>query len=246
LPWPPSAVPPQSANPPALESAAPSPKAPEPKPVATIAIKAPTVDEASKPAATPSALPAQPSNLPAPASAELAPAAQSPQPVANVKAPAVDPISKAAATPSTVSPQPPNARVLASAEPAPMTPTSKPVATITVKASTIDDATKAPAAPPARPLGSDEIATLLKQGNDFVAVGDFASARTLFERIAEAGDARGALAYAETYDPIALARIGAKGATPDVAKARDWYGKARDMGATEANARLTALAARTE
>lgn len=96
---------------------------------------------------------------------------------------------------------------------------------------------------PTRPLSQDEIETLLKQGNDFVSVGDFASARILFERIAEAGDARGAFAYAATYDPIVLSNIGAKGATPDIAKAREWYAKAQDLGATEARARLDALTA---
>jgi hypothetical protein len=80
---------------------------------------------------------------------------------------------------------------------------------------------------PARPLGREEIETLLKQGKDFVSVGDFASARMVFGRVWEANDARGALGLAETYDPALLAKIGAVGATPDVAKAREWYVKAR-------------------
>ena len=60
---------------------------------------------------------------------------------------------------------------------------------------------------PVRPLGSEEIETLLKQGDDFVAVGDFVSARLVYGRVAEAHDARGALAFAATFDPIVLARI---------------------------------------
>lgn len=97
---------------------------------------------------------------------------------------------------------------------------------------------------PVRVLGHDEIETLLKQGNDFVSIGDFASARIVFGRVAEAGDSRGAMAYAEIYDPIVLARIGAKGATPDVAKAREWYAKARELGSPDATSRLEALASR--
>src|SRR5262249_44840897 len=93
-----------------------------------------------------------------------------------------------------------------------------------------------------RSLGRDEIETLLKQGEDFVSVGDFASARLVFRRVWEANDARGALAFAATYDPIVLARIGAKGATSDVAKAREWYAKARDLGSPDAAPRLEALA----
>ncbi|HSQ20567.1 MAG TPA: hypothetical protein VLR92_09345 [Blastocatellia bacterium] len=66
---------------------------------------------------------------------------------------------------------------------------------------------------PMRSLGPDEITILLKQGEDFVSVGDFASARLVFRRVWQANDARGAIAFAATYDPIVLTRIGAKGAT---------------------------------
>jgi hypothetical protein len=95
---------------------------------------------------------------------------------------------------------------------------------------------------PARPLGTDEIETLLKQGGDFVSIGDFVSARLVYRRVAEAHDARGALAVAATYNPIVLAKIGAKGVTGDAAKAHEWYAKARDLGSSDAAARLEALA----
>jgi hypothetical protein len=95
---------------------------------------------------------------------------------------------------------------------------------------------------PARPLGTDEIETLLKQGEDFVSVGDFVSARLVYRRVAEAHDARGALAVAATYDPTVLAKIGAKGVTGDAAKAHEWYARARDLGSSDAAARLEALA----
>jgi hypothetical protein len=95
---------------------------------------------------------------------------------------------------------------------------------------------------PARPLGSDEIETLLKQGEDFVSVGDFVSARLVYRRVAEAHDARGALAVAATYDPIVLAKIGAKGVTGDAAKAHEWYAKTRDLGSSDAATRLQASA----
>lgn len=94
---------------------------------------------------------------------------------------------------------------------------------------------------PERPLNPDEINTLLKQGADFVSVGDFASARIVFRRVAAARDARGALALAATYDPIALQKIDAKGGTPDIAKALQWYAKAIELGAREAGPRMAAL-----
>jgi TPR repeat protein len=92
-----------------------------------------------------------------------------------------------------------------------------------------------------RPLNPDEIETLLEQGANFVSVGDFASARVVFGRVAAARDARGALALAATYDPVALAKINAKGATPDIAKAQQWYNTASELGSRDAQLRLTAL-----
>jgi hypothetical protein len=101
--------------------------------------------------------------------------------------------------------------------------------------------TRPPAQPP-RTLGREEIDFLYSQGEAFVRVGDFASARVVFRRAAEARDARAALALGATYDPILLARMGARGIAPDVAMAREWYNRARDYGSREAADRLQALA----
>lgn len=125
--------------------------------------------------------------------------------------------------------------------PAPVAPR---VANITPRAAPLSDETAKPRPreSPMRRLGRGEIEILLKQGNDFVSVEDFSSARIVFRRVAEAGDARGALALAATYDPIMLGKTGAKGVTPDVAKARKWYRKARALGSTKAALRLDAIA----
>jgi len=93
-----------------------------------------------------------------------------------------------------------------------------------------------------RPLTGEQIEILLKQGKDFVSLGDFASARIVFRRVAEARDARGALELAATYDPVVLGSSGAKGATPDVRRASEWYIKARELGSLDARVRLQALA----
>jgi hypothetical protein len=161
--------------------------------------------------------------------------------------------------PSPVRPTEPTVAAPAPANPAPATslpanPTPavvvQPVANSAPSAASIPvpNAQTVPIQPekPLRFLGPDEIETLLKQGKDFVSVGDFASARMIFRRVAEAHDARGALALAATYDPIVLGRIGAKGATPDVAKAREWYLKAKDFGSSDAAPRLEALATSTQ
>jgi len=107
--------------------------------------------------------------------------------------------------------------------------------------------TPAPPPAPVRPavtLDPDEIAVLLKQGEQFIAAGDVVTARVPFERAAEAGDARAALALGATYDPAVLARLGVRGITADVAKARSWYEKARALGSAEAAGRLATLATR--
>ncbi|HUI96706.1 MAG TPA: hypothetical protein VLX44_13195 [Xanthobacteraceae bacterium] len=104
-----------------------------------------------------------------------------------------------------------------------------------------------PAPAPARPtitLDPDEIAVLLKQGEQFIAAGDVVTARVPFERAAEAGDARAALALGATYDPAVLARLGVRGIAADVAKARTWYERARSLGSAEAANRLANLASR--
>jgi hypothetical protein len=93
-----------------------------------------------------------------------------------------------------------------------------------------------------RRLDADEIAVLLKRGEQFVAKGDLAAARSLFERAAEAGDAQAAFALAETYDPIALRLRGERGFAPDIAAARAWYERAREFGSSEASQRLQMLA----
>jgi hypothetical protein len=93
-----------------------------------------------------------------------------------------------------------------------------------------------------RPLAAEEIELLRKMGNDFIAAGDFAGARGVLERAAEAGDAASAFALAATYDPAALARFKVKGLVPDNAKAAHWYERARDLGSQEAPGRLKALA----
>jgi TPR repeat protein len=84
----------------------------------------------------------------------------------------------------------------------------------------------------------------MKQGEQFMAVGDVAAARIVFRRAAEAGDAAAALAMGTTYDPLILKRMGALGVTPDPYQARSWYERAKDFGSSEAPRRIEMLANR--
>ena len=97
-------------------------------------------------------------------------------------------------------------------------------------------------AEPLRRIDPDEVQFLFQRGEEFVAAGDFAAARIVFERAAEAGHARAAFALAATYDPLVLRRFGIKSLTADLAKARAWYEKAGSLGSAEASRRIELLA----
>jgi TPR repeat protein len=89
-----------------------------------------------------------------------------------------------------------------------------------------------------RKLDTAEIKLLMDRGKRFAGDGDLASARLLFQRAAEAGDAAGALALGATYDPAIIGRLGVVGMLGDVNKARVWYEKAAALGSSEAARRL--------
>ena len=97
---------------------------------------------------------------------------------------------------------------------------------------------------PARSLDPAEVDVLVKQGQQFVAAGDFVTARLVFQRAAEAGNAAAALALGASYDPVVLSRLGVRGVDADVSKARAWYQKAKEFGAPDADRRLSTLANR--
>jgi hypothetical protein len=96
--------------------------------------------------------------------------------------------------------------------------------------------------PPASADNASEIAAKMKIGAELMASGDITAARMMFERAAEAGEAAAAFALAETYDPVVLRRLHLRGGiAPDVALARRWYEKARDMGSIAAPDRIVRL-----
>src|SRR3984893_12059422 len=104
---------------------------------------------------------------------------------------------------------------------------------------------QAPLSSPAvRALDAEQIKLLMKQGEKFIAAGDVFTAPTAFQRAAEAGDAKAAVAVGATYDPTVLAKLGVVGISADVAKARSWYQKAEKLGSPDARQRLELLADR--
>jgi hypothetical protein len=90
-------------------------------------------------------------------------------------------------------------------------------------------------------LSPDEVAALLKRGQELVARGRFRVARLVLEQAAEAKNAAAAFALGQTYDPLTERPAVHPDAPPDLAMARAWYEKAKDLGSAEAARRLSQL-----
>lgn len=102
-----------------------------------------------------------------------------------------------------------------------------------------------PAPPPLSAADRERAEGFLARGRKLLAAGDIASARLFFRRAAEAGLAAGALAMGDTFDPLELSRLNAIGIQPDATEAREWYEKARSLGAgPAADRRLERLGGR--
>lgn len=97
-----------------------------------------------------------------------------------------------------------------------------------------------------RRLAPDQMAALLKRADILIASGDVAAARLVLRRPAEAGNGRAAALLAGTYDAVVLAKLGVHGVVPDMALARTWYEKAKQLGSPEASRRLETLASKRQ
>jgi hypothetical protein len=103
-------------------------------------------------------------------------------------------------------------------------------------------ATPVPAPSPIRRLDYDEVAMLEERGQQLMTIGDFAAARLMLQRAAEAGSPRASFDLGATYDPMMLRQLALRGIKPDAAVARTWYQKAKQFGSAEAAHRLELLA----
>lgn len=102
----------------------------------------------------------------------------------------------------------------------------------------------APSTPPPLTEEQKRASVFIVRGRTQAEAGNIAAARLFYRRAADAGLAEGALALAATYDPAELARLRVAGVQPDISLAREWYEKARALGATEAEERLRRLGSR--
>ena len=109
---------------------------------------------------------------------------------------------------------------------------------------------EAPIAVPPTPPGAPQpevlpdspaVAALVNRGRTLVAAGDILAAQLVFAQAAAAGSGPGAAGLGMTYDPLVLARAGARGVVPDRMIATAWYQRAVALGDPEAAERLSAL-----
>ena len=89
----------------------------------------------------------------------------------------------------------------------------------------------AQAQPIPQPLGAD----LLARADGLMNQGDIISARQYYMQAATAGNPRGILGVARTYDPKVFAEMKIEGLQPDAVKAAEWYKKAQAAGLTVKN-----------
>ena len=98
---------------------------------------------------------------------------------------------------------------------------------------------RTPADPPTRPTppaqarpaaSAAEAAAYLARAEAALRNGDVIGARSLFGRLAEAGDPRGALGMARTYDPAEFKKLLVYGLKPDSAESERWRVRAQELG----------------
>lgn len=238
----PSPSPPPSPNKEAT-SASSNPVAPVAPPAATI--PAPAASKAAGGSVI-EPLPA-PAGSPAPLATATPPTQAAPMPQA-----ALPPAS--AANPATAAP-PKQTAVAPAITDSPLSapPTAAPSALSSGAATPPKQTALAPgltaapsAAAPSRSSGAaspTDVNLLMTRGDKLLASGDIIAARHYFELVAETGDSRVALRLGETYDPVFLKQIGARGIAGDPAVAKSWYLKAIASGDKGADMRLLQLMA---
>ncbi len=91
--------------------------------------------------------------------------------------------------------------------------------------------------------GNESAKLMLARGNEYLGLGDIASARLFFEQAAEQGDTAALTAVGRTYDPRVLKGLGVLGSFANPAIATQWYERALSAGDAEANQQLEALRA---
>ena len=99
------------------------------------------------------------------------------------------------------------------------------------------------ASAPVNRIAPDKEKQLIETAAGLLQQNDIAAARLIYARLAREGSVQGALAMAQTYDPVFLSKYNVTGLQPDKEKAKYWYGMATRLGSEDAPKRLLALEA---
>lgn len=132
-------------------------------------------------------------------------------------------------------------RELASSRPALVVSTGSIVVTTPTATTPTAATTTGPATQPHAALDEATQAKHIAKAREFLGIGQVGAARLMLQRVADAGNAEAALILGDTYDPVRLFQLGARGLVGDTEKATFWYERADELGSPEAKARIIGL-----
>jgi hypothetical protein len=127
-------------------------------------------------------------------------------------------------------------------EPAVAPPPTQPTATVSPDVETESVVASIPAK--TDELGEGEETALLENAAEMLRNGDIEAARLAYSELAAHGSGEAAYLMAQTYDPQVLEKYFVVGMQPDSGLARQWYGRAVELGYRQAKERLTTLNAK--
>lgn len=84
-------------------------------------------------------------------------------------------------------------------------------------------------------------ASLMRNGDKLLGVGDFTAARAFFSKARDLGNREASLRLGQTYDPVIFRERNVQGLKPDPAMALKYYLEARTAGIEDANTAITGL-----
>ena len=127
-------------------------------------------------------------------------------------------------------------------ESAVMLPPVQPTATVPPDLEPVSEVASIPAK--TDELSEGEQTALLQNASEMLNNGDIEAARLAYSELAAHGSGEAAYLMAQTYDAQVLEKYFVVGMQPDSELARQWYGRAVELGYREAKERLTTLNAK--
>jgi hypothetical protein len=89
--------------------------------------------------------------------------------------------------------------------------------------------------------GATDSATLMRNGDKLLGIGDFTAARAFFSRARDLGNREASLRLGQTYDPVVFRERNVQGLKPDPTMALKYYREARVAGIEDADDAISGL-----